>query len=155
MNNLKILPISDNEKSILQKRIEKYRGYCGIQINIKSFEKEKYIITVEQVNIINGFILTKSQLVERTKEFLKEYNLQLSIRPITYKAKFDFIDVVWIQNKMNEYHLKPSDMTNQLGINKSTISLILSGKQNFSKAMKSAFYYYFLVFELNKTFRYL
>jgi transcriptional regulator with XRE-family HTH domain len=53
---------------------------------------------------------------------------------------------------MKDIGLKQSDVSKQLNIDKSTISLFLSGEKPLTKIHKSLFYYYFEYYENNIAF---
>lgn len=155
MKNMQLLPITETEKKSLSARIDKYHGVCGVRIEILDFNEKTLTIKSEQTKNINGFILTKKQLVSRAKSFFEDdvFYEKINVIPVTFKIDFSIITLDWVNERMLEFELKPSDLVNQLGIPKSSISLILSGKTNLSKSVKSCLYYYFIVFELNKELR--
>lgn len=155
MKNLDLLNLLEKDRVLLNSRIDKYYGYCGILIEILEFKNKNLKIKVTQKKVDNGFILTKNQLVSRGKGFFEGetfYN-KINVIPLTYRIDFSVVDSKWITEKMLELNLKASDLVNQLGINKSTLSQILNGNTKVSKPFKACFYYYFMVFELNKEFR--
>lgn len=124
---------------------------------INSYKKNGIIIEkldndtvkVTQSRLINGFILNQKQLIERGKEIFPDKK----IIPVVFSLDVSTINLEWIDNKMKEFGIKRNDLVKQLAIDKSSLSLILSGKRDLSKAMKATFFYYFLTYELNKDFR--
>lgn len=153
MNNFAHLQVGEKEKSKLLVRASKYTAFCGIAFNVLHYKNKVATIQATQIREINGFILTKKQLIARCLEFFTEYDFKIKVIPETYKPNFDFITGEWVKSKMLEYDLKASDLINQFGVDKSTMSQMLNGVTKISKVAKVGFYYYFLVYELNKQFR--
>ena len=54
---------------------------------------------------------------------------------------------------MIEFGITNGDIIKHLNIDKSTLSLMYSGERGLTKSQKSAFYYYFMVFEINRDIR--
>jgi hypothetical protein len=54
---------------------------------------------------------------------------------------------------MEEFDIKPKDIISQIAVDKSSLSLYLSGKVKMNKLVKSCFFYYFLAYELNRDLR--
>jgi hypothetical protein len=95
------------------------------------------------------FILNQKQLIERAKELYPD----AKIVPVVFSLDVDGINLEWIENKMNEFGIKRNDLIKQLAIDKSSLSLIISGKRELSEPMRATFFYYFLTYELNRDFR--
>lgn len=49
----------------------------------------------------------------------------------------------WVRNQMKEHNKTSNDLSNDLKINHSTISLWINGRQEMTKAPKAMFYFYF------------
>lgn len=107
------------------------------------------IVMVTQSRLINGYILNQKQLIERGKEAFPGSK----IIPVVYSLNVDDITLDWIETKMQEYGIKRNDLIKQLAIDRSSLSLIMSGKRELSKPMRATFFYYFLTYELNRDFR--
>jgi len=54
---------------------------------------------------------------------------------------------------MKNIGLNANDLVSQIALDKSSLSLFLSGERKMNKSVKALFYYYFLTYELNKDFR--
>ena len=83
----------------------------------------------------------------------KELYPDAKIIPVAYSLNVDDITVEWIESKMQEFGIKRNDLIKQLAIDRSSLSLIMSGKRELSKPMRATFFYYFLTYELNRDFR--
>ncbi len=117
----------------------------GIEIEIIDALNLKII----QRSIYNGYILTKKELVDRAKKIFPE----MIIKPIRFSLDVGEIDCDWIKNKMKNIGLNANDLVSQIALDKSSLSLFLSGERKMNKSVKALFYYYFLTYELNKDFR--
>lgn len=122
-------------------------GYRRMGIDIELLEDGT--VKVTQARLINGYILNQKQLIERGKELYPDSK----IIPVAYSLNVDDITVDWIESKMQEFGIKRNDLIKQLAIDRSSLSLIMSGKRELSKPMRATFFYYFLTYELNRDFR--
>jgi hypothetical protein len=139
-------------KTELAKSISSYAA-SGIDIEITSRDENAAHVIIRQSKLINGFILNQKQLVERCKEVFKNTGIKTKVVPVVFSLDVDSIDILWIENKMLEFGIKRNDLIKQLAIDKSSLSLILSGDRELSKPMRATFFYYFLTYELNRDFR--
>lgn len=106
-------------------------------------------VKVSQTKLINGYILNQKQLIERGKDVYPNKK----IIPVVFSLNVEDITLEWIESKMNEFGIKRNDLIKQLAIDRSSLSLIMSGKRELSKPMRATFFYYFLTYELNRDFR--
>lgn len=72
----------------------------------------------------------------------------------TALEKIKNVTTEWIHEKMNEHGLKRKDLTAEIGLDKSYLSLLFAKPDNprkiqLSKPMKAMFYYYFLSKDLS------
>ena len=126
---------------------ESTKGYNRLGISIEPLEDGA--VKVTQSRLINGYILNQKQLIERGKEVYPE----AKIIPVAHSLNVDEITIEWIEGKMQEFGIKRNDLIKQLAIDRSSLSLILSGKRELSKPMRATFFYYFLTYELNRDLR--
>lgn len=150
--SINALPISEEMKTSLSKSFSNYAS-TGIEIEIVSIEENRVTAIIKQSRLINGFILNQKQLVERCKGVFENTGLGVIVVPVVFVLKVSTINILWIENKMVEFGIKRNDLIKQLAIDKSSLSLVLSGKRELSKPMKATFFYYFLTYELNRDFR--
>lgn len=146
------LPVSPEISKILNNSISSYAA-SGIDIEITSLVNNIATVIIRQSKLINGFILNQKQLVERCKEVFSVHGISTIVVPVVFTLDVSSIDIEWIENRMNEFGIKRNDLVKQLAIDKSSLSLILSGKRELSKPMRATFFYYFLTYELNRDFR--
>jgi hypothetical protein len=106
-------------------------------------------LRITQKRLFNGFILTKNELVERAKNIFPDY----MVKPVRYSLDVSVIDIIYIKSKMKEIGLNVNDLAAQTAIDKSSLSLLLSGERKMNKSVKALFFYYFLTYELNKDVR--
>lgn len=137
-------------------RIDKIKGILGIAITVKEFDGSILTLSVEQFAKKGLVMLTQKQLHERAKELFDsfEYHKKPVIRYhcITYNPDMSVVTPMYIVNKMKDIGLKQADVSKQLNIDKSTISLFLSGEKPLTKIHKSLFYFYFEYYENNIAF---
>jgi hypothetical protein len=122
----------------------------GIDVQIV---REGPEVVIKQSRLINGYILNNKQLYERGKEIFEGTGLKPKIIPAVYSLDVDTIDHTWIENKMEEFGIHRNDLVKQLALDKSTLSLFLSGERKMNKSVKATFFYYFLVYEINRDVR--
>jgi hypothetical protein len=104
----------------------------------------------------NSFVLNQSQLTKRAKDILnKHFNSSFKIHyvALTYSPDISIIDNEWIKEKKAKYKISNNDIIKHLNIDKSTLSLFLSGNRGLTKSQKSAFLFYFLQYEINNNLR--
>lgn len=127
--------------------IAQYRS-SGICIT----ETEDNIVVVEQTKLDDKhWMMTQRELIKRGRTVYPEKRYK--IVPVTYSLDLSTITPEWIQEQMQEYDIRPKDLTRQLGLNASEVSLLLSGKRNMTRSIRSMFYYYFLSYRLSKDMR--
>ncbi len=131
-------------EATVKQSIQNYKR-MGIELELLSNDT----VRIKQNRLVNGYILNQRQLIERAKEVFPDHK----IIPVVYSLNVDEIDLEWIRAKMEEFGIKRNDLIKQLAIDKSSLSLLLSGKRELSKPMRATFFYYFLSFELNKDLR--
>lgn len=134
------MELSDEQK----RSISNYRK-MGIDISFLDDDTVK----ISQTRLKNGYILNQKQLHSRAREVFPDHK----IIPLVYSLDVDEIDLTWINSKMEEFGVKRKDLIKQLAIDKSSLSLIFSGRRELSKPMRATFFYYFLVMELNRDLR--
>ncbi|MBW2961255.1 hypothetical protein [Mesonia aestuariivivens] len=142
---MKTLNISTDQKN----SIDQYKR-AGIYIEpvFEGLEQMRGI-KITQKNLFNGYILNQKQLYNRAKEIFPNEK----ILPVVYSLNVDDISIDWINSRMEEFGIKRNDLIKQLALDKSSLSLYLSGKRKMDKSQKAAFYFYFLTYELNRDFR--
>ena len=118
---------------------------AGIRLEVLDDDTVK----VSQTKLINGYILNQKQLIERGKDVYPNKK----IIPVVFSLNVEDITLEWIESKMDEFGIKRNDLIKQLAIDRSSLSLIMSGKRELSKPMRATFFYYFLTYELNRDFR--
>ncbi len=123
------------------------RNYKRMGIDIEPIGDDT--VKVTQARLLNGYILNQKQLVERAKVVFPT----AKVIPVVYSLSMEDIDLAWIEGRMGEFGIKRNDLIKQLAIDKSSLSLVLSGRRELSKPMRATFFYYFLTYELNRDLR--
>ena len=151
--HINTLPLKSEVLQRISKSISTYAA-AGININIIDFDRSTVSVIISQSNLINGYILNNKELHDRAKEVFSGIDeIKFKIIPSVYSLNVDDITIHWIESKMAEFGINRKDLVKQLAIDKSSLSLILSGNRELSKPMRATFFYYFLTYELNRDFR--
>lgn len=155
MENIELLNLAPAEAKNLSKRVNKIAGITGIKIDILDLKDNILTVRVEQIELKNGWILNQDELSYRAKEVFRDYpKFKVNYIPLTYQPKFETITKDWIKSKMKEFNLKQTDIIKHFGLDKSTLSILLNDdKKTVTRFQKSAFYFYFLNYEMNRDFR--
>ena len=139
-------------KSDLFRSISNY-ARMGIDIEILDVEEDTIKVKISQKRLINGYILNQKQLIERAKKAFEPTGLKTIVIPSVFSLDVSTISTGWIAQKMRQFGIKRNDIIKQLAIDKSSLSLYLSGDRKMNKLVKSAFFFYFLTYEINTGLR--
>ena len=156
-SNITKNPVSSisSSKVLFNKTMALYKS-VGLFIEVLETDQNSVVtkVKIKQKHLYNGYILNQKQLVERAKLLYSNSGLpKVKVIPVVYSLDVNIVSLEWVENKMDEFGVKRSDLIKQLSIDESSLSLFLSGKRKMNKLVKAAFYYYFLTYELNKDFR--
>lgn len=136
-----------DRNSIQWKRIiSQYRAFAGIE-----FEEVDGFVIVTQTKIVDDRVFTKQELLERARALYPAP--EFKIRPQVYALDLEIVTPEWIQEQINKIGLYNKDITRQLGVTNSEMSLFLSGKKPLSLKVRSMFYYYFETWRLREALR--
>ena len=133
MKNLEILPLSAESKKRIEEFARQYQRYAHIAIEIVSYSEGRLIVRAEQKDLVNDKFLSKKELTERVNFDRKD---------------IDGITLDWIKKRMERLGLKNKHLSNYTGIDKCTVSSILSGDKELTKWHKVALYYFFKYYEV-------
>ena len=122
--------------------------FLGIDVSTPA---ENNVVTVTEKRLLNGWLLNQEQLRVFGRTVYPERKFK--IRAEVYQLDLEQITVEWIKEQMEELGIKRYDIIRQLAIDKSSLSLILSGKRGLSNTMKVAFFYYFNSYLLTELHR--
>lgn len=147
------LPLPEAVLKRINNSISTYAA-AGLNVEVIDFDGLTASIIISQSSLINGYILNNKELHDRAKEIFSGIDrIKFKIIPSVFSLNVDNITIPWIENKMEEFGINRKDLVKQLAIDKSSLSLILSGNRELSKPMRATFFYYFLTYELNRDFR--
>jgi hypothetical protein len=147
------LPLATSIIKRINNSISTYAA-AGINVEVVAFDGLTALVVIGQSNLINGYILNNKELHDRAKEIFSGIDvIKFKITPSVFSLNVDDITTQWIESKMEEFGVNRKDLVKQLAIDKSSLSLILSGHRELSKPMRATFFYYFLTYELNRDFR--
>lgn len=153
MKNLDQLPLAAESKKRLQEFARQYQRYAHISIEIVSYSEGRLIVRAEQKDLVGDRPLTKKELTERVREMFKGEipdDWKLTVSAVNFDRKdIDSITPEWIKRRMECLKLKNKHLSNYTGIDKCTVSLLLSGDKELTKWHKVALYYFFKFYEVS------
>lgn len=152
MKNLDLLPLTAEVKRRLEELAKQYRRYGHIVIEIISYSEGRLIVRAGQKDLVNDKFLSKKELTDRVREMFKKEipdDWKLTVSAVNFDRKdIDNITVDWIKGRMNKLGLKAKHLSNYTGIDKCTMSSVLSGDKDLTKWHKVAMYYFFKYYEV-------
>ena len=152
MKNLEILPLSAESKKRIEEFARQYQRYAHIAIEIVSYSEGRLIVRAEQKDLVNDKFLSKKELTERVRDMFKDEipeDWKLTVSAVNFDRKdINGITLDWIKKRMERLGLKNKHLSNYTGIDKCTVSSILSGDKELTKWHKVALYYFFKYYEL-------
>lgn len=152
MKNLDLLPLTAEAKKRLEEFARQYRHMAHIVIEIVSFSEGRLIVRAEQKDLVNGRLLTKKELSERVRDMFRgelPEDWKLTVSAVNFDRKdIDNITVDWVKARMEKLGLKAKHLSNYTGIDKCTVSSILSGGKELTKWHKVGLYYFFKYYEV-------
>lgn len=147
MKGLEKLNLTADKKRIIEKSESSFKRFARIYFEVLSFNGEELVIKVWQHENPARKYLGAKDLVERTKgvfEGIVPGYVKIHCRPIPFEPDdLRSLTLEAINEKIQELGLKPKDLVKLLDIDKSSLSLTLSGKRELSKGNKAMFYYLF------------
>lgn len=152
MRNLDLLPLTTEVKKRIDEFAKQYRRMAHIVVEIVSYSEGRLIVRAEQKDLVNDKFLTKKELTERVREMFKGEipdDWKLTVSAVNFDRKdIDGITIAWVKNRMEKLGLKAKHLSNYTGIDKCTMSSILSGDKDLTKWHKVGLYYFFKYYEV-------
>lgn len=152
MKNLDLLPLSAEVKKRLEEFAKQYRRMAHIVVEIVSYSEGRLIVRAEQKDLVNDKFLSKKELTERVRDMFKGEipdDWKLTVSAVNFDRKdIDNITIDWIKSRMERLDIKAKHLSNYTGIDKCTVSSILSGDKELTKWHKVALYYFFKYYEV-------
>ena len=152
MKNLELLPLPAESKKRIDEFARQYQRMGHISIEVVSYNEGRLIVRAEQKDLVNDKFLSKKELTERIREMFKGEipdNWKLTVSAVNFDRKdIDGITVDWIKRRMERLGLKSKNLSNYTGIDKCTVSSLLSGDKELTKWHKVALYYFFKYYEV-------
>lgn len=146
--------LNDAQKNSLEQKAQAHLRYSNISFNVMKVDDKEVIIQTVQLKQLSENYADADRLVKVTESVFSPmlYGRKLKVGAKPYvPAPADDVTPQWIRDHMAKQHLKASDLEVLLGIDKSTLSLYLSGKRELSRPVKSMFFYFFAYNELIKS----
>lgn len=153
MKNITLLPIDAQNRDKLNMRADKLAANTGVVIDILEVSQDTIRLRIEHKVWRNTKLFNQKELAAKGRELFESLNSLLNLKlhyvTLTYNPEVSVVNADWIKHNMELYGLKNSDIEKQTGLDKSTISILLSEGRGLTKSQQVAFYYYFKVFEIN------
>lgn len=147
-----MLPLSIEGKKRLSTFAQQYRRMAHIAIEVVSFDDGRLIVRAEQKDMVNERFLTKKELTQRVRDMFQgeiPSDWKLTVSAVDFDRKdIDAVNVTWIKHRMEKLGLKNKHVSNYTGIDKCTVSSLLSGEKDLTKWHKVAMYYFFKYYEV-------
>ena len=152
MKKLDLLPLSVESKKRLEEFAKQYKRYAHLVVEVVSFNENRLIVRAEQKDMVNNVFLSKKELTERTREMFKgeiPEDWKLTVSAVNFDRKdIDGMTIDWVKSRMERLGLRNKHLSNYTGIDKCTLSSLLSGDKEFTKWHKVALYYFFKYYEV-------
>lgn len=152
----KLSYLSENQKAILERQAAAHLRYSNISFKIMTWYSDLLIVQTSQGKHISENYADEKRLIELTQEMFNTVlygrTLRVGAKPFIHSPS-DVVSVGWIKDSMSQNELKASDLEILLGIDKSTLSLYLTGKRELSRGVKAMFFYFFNLIALDKSFK--
>ena len=137
MKNLELLPLTSEQKKRIKEFASMYKRMAHIIVEIISFNNNRLIVRVEQKDMVNDKFLTKKELSQRVRDMFEgelPEDCKLTVSAVDYDRKdIDAVDCNWAKQRMAKLGLKNKQLSTCTGIDKCTISSLLSGEKEFTK----------------------
>ena len=152
MKNLELLPIADEAKKRINEFAKLYKRNAHVVVDVVSFEDNRLIVRAEQKDLVNGKLLSEKELTWRGRGMFKGElpdDWKLTVSAVDFDRKdIEDVNADWIKRRMEKLGLKNKHLSNYTGIDKCTVSSILSGGKELTKWNKVALYYFFKYYEV-------
>lgn len=147
MKNLELLPLSAEAKKRIATFARMYRQSARIAVEVVSFDGSRLIVRIEQKERINDKVLSKTDLEQRARQMFEGEippEWRLTVSAVNFdRTDIDRVDAEWVCAQMDRLGLKQKHLSTYTGIDKSTISTLLSEARPLTKWQRVAFYYLF------------
>lgn len=148
-----MLIMSPDDEAKVTRMVSDYKR-MGIYIDLVSFEHSILKLKAEQKRYLNDKVLNNEELIDRAKSLFVgkiPEGIEIHVSPVYVdRDELSQVDLYYIEAKMAELELKPSHLCRYLNIDKSAMSVLLSGGRELTKWHKAAFYYFFKQYSLRK-----
>lgn len=124
-----------------------YHNQQGVEI--KPLAEDPTVILSRQWSLTDrGCLYTRKDLVEKARRLYPDKKYKVGVN--TYSLQVSDITPEWIQEQMQLYGVKPSDLVRQLALSKASVSVLINGNRPMASHTKALIFYYFLSLRLSK-----
>lgn len=147
MKNLETLKLDAVHKERINEFAKQYARFAKLQMEVVGSDDKSITVKAFQTEPVNGKYLSQAEIIDRVKKMFDgeiSEGIKVHVRPVVFNTtELSNISADYINSKLAQMKLQPKHLVQYLGIDKSTISVILSGEKALTKWQKAAFYYFF------------
>lgn len=139
------LPLSEAQALELQATVAAQKRYASIRFKILKVSDDAVTIRTEQGRSFHQNYFDEKRLIEITKEVYTPYvgSRVIHVHPVVYvKSPPEEVTTEWIKKNMHKKGVGLKQMSQDLGVDKATLSGVINQHRTLSRFGKAAFYYY-------------
>lgn len=147
MKNINLLNLSQENNTLLLKKLELHSRFSSISFRIVSVSDTEVILSVHQGPTMHQNKFDHKRLREIAHEtfgdfLLQDQKLHVSIK-VDVESPPDIVTPGWISEMMHVNNIRIKDIVTDTGIDKATISAFINNHKPLSHVTKAMFFYYF------------
>lgn len=147
IKNIHLLQWLNEESALKLEQVAlAHQRYSAISFKIKSVDAEEVTIITTQGKSFHENQHAQKRLIEITKEMFSGgvEGRRVLVQAVPYVASpTEVVSPEWIRQQMSRYKLALKVMATETGINKSSLSSVITGDKPLSDPMRAMFFYYF------------
>ena len=146
MKNIDLLPVSEAVKNAIQKTDSAYRKMIKVGADVLEVHGDTATIRIEQFDVTGSDPLSPKELIHKGKEVFSHAGdaIKIQWRPLVFKGKeLDAVGPDWVRSQMKKKGINQQQLADDLGVDRHVMSKLMSGKFEFTKWHRAAFWYYF------------
>lgn len=138
--------LEESEKLRLEQSALAHQRFSNITFKIIAVNENDVTIAIFQGKSFQENHFDIKRLVEIAKENFTPFivNKKILVQPSPYKpSPVEVVNSEWITAQMSRYHIALKQLAIDTGINKSSLSSVITGQKPLSDPMRAMFYYFF------------
>lgn len=145
MENIALLPVTETARKAIVETDQNYRRHKKVRTDVLAVDGNTVTVRVEQFDRPGDQVFEAKELISIGKAvFSQAQNLEIRWRPLVWSgAGMDAVGPEWVRSMAKKHGLSQTDLCEALGVDKYVMSKLLSGKYEFTKWHRAAFWHYF------------